>query len=122
LLTSACARVRTTGARRILDAWYESLREMWEYRKNGEFPARYSGVGNWVLRQRAELRVWAKNPKYSVLTQDQVDALDAIGVESNGKRERGTAIWNLHYKELQAYHRVQGNSNVPKHYQVIWQK
>ena len=89
--------------------WQSRYAELVAYKKrfgHCEVPARWPGniaLGGWVSTQRL---------KKGNLTPSRIKQLDALGFVWNVSAER----WDKRYKELQAFYKAHGHSNVPERY------
>jgi Helicase associated domain len=105
----------TKQAREKLDNWYALLGHWWEYRQTGEFPPGNSMLGSWMTQQQRH----KERKNGSCLTKEQVAALDGLGIEWNGNRQKvRESEWNLRYEELKVYRAEHGHCNVPQQYLV----
>ncbi|KAL7550832.1 hypothetical protein ACHAWF_014035 [Thalassiosira exigua] len=76
--------------------------------------AEYPGLGNFTNRQRNEYRKLRRG-KASSMTRTKVRALDSVGFVWS-VREGGHATWDSRWEMLADYKRLNGHTNVPKHY------
>lgn len=74
----------------------------------------YPGLGNFVNRQRSEYRKFIQG-KGSSLTESKIRLLDRVNFVWS-VRGGGHASWGSRLRDLEAYHRVHGHTNVPKNY------
>jgi Helicase associated domain len=121
------ASARSARVKNDLDAWYQYLRELWQYKQEyGDCRVQrtndHKALADWVRRQRMR-----KDLVAFPLSQDQVDALNQIGFEWNERpgaahtqvRATGAAnpssypssLTNQHTPSVDAFH-VGSSSNL----------
>ena len=67
-------------------------------------------LGNWVKKQRAAKRRLDRGDDTPGITEEQVEALEALGFEW----ELHTSSWEALYAELEAFRAQHGHCNVPR--------
>jgi hypothetical protein len=99
------------------DNWTGKFEELLVFRlKHGHCLVPYvftenSSLAEWVKRQRHQYKL--KNEgKHSALSQDRIEALEAIGFVWNSH----DAVWEERWKELHMYKNINSNCNVPSKY------